>query len=338
MRSPTILLYSILLCVTYFGTAVFQQLNSGRECKNDGDCVMNAYCFEGKMCLCRNGFVAINTSKKTFICVNEASNVGDVCQYDIQCGKALGIHSECKKNIGEADKAGRCQCKQDSHYQDGICYPNSRIGEACQVNDNCVILTPNLAAYCDHSRCVCPPYYHPDDYGTDCLPSSDLGGPCITDDDCITMNSRCRNVCECNMGYIVNEKRTDCLKAADKLHDPCDEDKQCSEFLPRSTCDPIRKRCNCSLGLHEVNGACFQSARLHEPCTQKEECLIDSRDLSRIECNGGFCICAEHYEMVNRSDCIDPRRTFPGTPTGVGVMRQINTSLMMVITAIAALW
>lgn len=337
MRSSTILLYSIFLCVTYFGTAVFQQLKSGRECKSNDDCVMNAYCLDGKLCICKDGFVAINTSKKTFICVNEASSIGDVCQYDIQCGKALGIHSECKKNISQPDKAGRCHCLPDSHYQDGICYKNSRIGEACQVNDNCVILTRNLTAYCDQSRCVCPPYYHSNDFGTDCLPSSDLDGPCTTDDDCITMNSRCKNVCECNIGYVINEKRKDCLKAADNLHEPCEEDKQCTEFLTGTTCDPISQRCNCSLGLHEVNGACFQSARLHQPCAHKEECLIDSRDLSRVECNGGFCICAKYYEMVNRSDCIDTRRTFPNI-TGVGVIWQINTSLMMVITTIVALF
>lgn len=44
--------------------------DSGRECKNDGECVLNAYCHEGKLCLCRDGFIAIVTSKKNFTCVN----------------------------------------------------------------------------------------------------------------------------------------------------------------------------------------------------------------------------------------------------------------------------
>ncbi|XP_073999891.1 uncharacterized protein [Rhodnius prolixus] len=337
MRTVKQLVYTLLLCLLCYCITGLQELNSGRECKNDGECVLNAYCHEGKLCLCRDGFIAIVTSKKNFTCVNEVGNIGDVCEYDVQCAKALGTHAECKGATTQPERTtGRCQCTQDAHYEDGICYKNARIGEACQVNDNCVILTPNLVAYCDQSRCVCPPYFHANDNGTDCLPSSDLGGPCNSDDDCITMNAQCKDMCTCKMGYVANVAKTDCLIAADKLHAPCDEDKQCTEFLPKTTCDPIRKRCNCTVGWHEVNGACFLSSRLHEPCSRKEQCLIDSRNITRVECYEGFCICVDQYEMVNRTDCIDTQRTLPDT-SGTSMIWRINTALLCTIALLFAL-
>lgn len=83
-----------------------------------------------------------------------------------------------------------------------------------------------------------------------------LSEECSNDDQCITDNSRCLKVCTCKIDYVLSKNGDKCLKSADKIGDPCEQDSQCSEYLINSKCHS-EGRCKCIEKFHQRGRMCF---------------------------------------------------------------------------------
>ncbi|XP_021932929.1 multiple epidermal growth factor-like domains protein 6 isoform X2 [Zootermopsis nevadensis] len=160
------------------------------------------------------------------------------------------------------------------------------IGGKCKVHNNCY-LASGMPAYCDKSECTCPNSHHPNQNGTDCIKTVYLDGPCQTDQECVTENSRCGDVCRCRVNYIQSRKEDGCLKAADKIGDPCSENEQCTMFLGKTTCS-VEGHCSCLPGYHHIppNSKCFPDIGLGGMCEDNAECAVPS-----AVCSAGICSC-----------------------------------------------
>ncbi|XP_043794616.1 prion-like-(Q/N-rich) domain-bearing protein 25 isoform X1 [Apis laboriosa] len=125
---------------------------------------------------------------------------------------------------------------------------------------------------------------------------------CQYDADCMK-NAYCWNqeACLCKENYIVYKNRThvECLKVANAIGDPCEADVQCRvTFAPYSECR--QNICQCSDGSHYVEGRCYESVGLGEPCQTHRNCYI--RD---SYCVTGYCACTLKYHPNPRNDgCI----------------------------------
>ncbi|XP_012344223.1 uncharacterized protein DDB_G0272530 isoform X3 [Apis florea] len=125
---------------------------------------------------------------------------------------------------------------------------------------------------------------------------------CKYDVDCMK-NAYCWNqeACLCKENYIVYKNRThvECLKVANSIGDPCEADIQCRvTFAPYSECR--QNICQCSDGSHYVEGRCYESVGLGEPCQTHRNCYI--RD---SYCVTGYCACTLKYHPNPRNDgCI----------------------------------
>ncbi|XP_021932926.1 prion-like-(Q/N-rich) domain-bearing protein 25 isoform X2 [Zootermopsis nevadensis] len=213
----------------------------------------------------------------------QAIVLGDACEADIQCTKPFGSYAKCATREGGF---GTCKCMANAHFKDGRCYETSLIGGKCKVHNNCY-LASGMPAYCDKSECTCPNSHHPNQNGTDCIKTVYLDGPCQTDQECVTENSRCGDVCRCRVNYIQSRKEDGCLKAADKIGDPCSENEQCTMFLGKTTCS-VEGHCSCLPGYHHIppNSKCFPDIGLGGMCEDNAECAVPS-----AVCSAGICSC-----------------------------------------------
>lgn len=270
-----------------------------KPCNYDSDCIANAYCKEQQYCQCKKDFI-IYDNETGFSCLEEASRLGDACEADIQCTKPFGNYAECVTREG---LLGTCNCKAGAHFKDGSCYETSLIGEKCKVSNNCY-LASGQPAYCDRSLCACPNKYHPNPDGTDCIKTVHLDEPCHSDQECVTENSRCAEVCRCKVNYIQSRQKDKCLKAADNVGEPCEENEQCTAFLMTATCG-ADGLCTCSPGYHHItpNSRCFRDVGLGDTCEESAECLVSSAacSLGRCQCEQGFSPSEDNSKCIGEN-------------------------------------
>lgn len=224
-----------------------------------------------------------------------APSLGDVCVEDIDCTVYFGNQAEC---ITRQSGAGECGCRKGAHFKDGRCYETALIGQKCTVNNNCQ-LANGQPAYCVKSVCTCQNGYQPNQDGTECIRIRQLDEPCDTDVECVANNSRCGYVCRCRVNYIQSRQKDECLKAADRMGDPCQENEQCSMFLSRAVCDATGQ-CSCSTGFHHIPpyNKCYPSIGLGEMCEDNAECVVPSAVCSegRCECEPSFTASADNSQ------------------------------------------
>jgi len=279
-----------------------------KNCKSNADCPSNAGCFQGRICQCNLEYVEKNSDKGPMRCLPKALKLGDQCEDEMQCGATFGKLSKCLKNK-ESDPFGQCQCRENTQFRDGLCYPRSYIGDRCTVADQCYIESQEngTIAHCDTGRCVCPPDHHPSKNKRDCVKNAAYGALCKGDDDCVADQTECiYEQCRCKVKYVVNFDKTKCLPAAEVLSDTCIEDQQCTENLGNTMCDKKNNVCMCTPTSHQVNDKCLPDVVLLNKCDDKFECLIPSLNFSLVECHNGICQCTKGFKISpDNTDCLE---------------------------------
>lgn len=267
------------------------------KCRYDDDCMKNAYCWNQQACLCKEDYI-VYRNRTHVECLKVASAIGDPCEADVQCHVAFAPYSECRQNI--------CQCSDGSHYEEGRCYESVGLGDVCQSNRNCYIRN----SYCMTGFCSCDFRYHPNPRNDGCIPSAELGDKCSNDYECVTKNSRCIETCLCKVDHVTSSDGKRCLKAADSVGEPCQEDSQCQLFLDNAKCGSDGK-CRCVEKWHQRGSICLKDVGLNQRCLTHRECITEtyrdssSNEAMNVDCVDGVCVCAKDYTMTeNLRDCI----------------------------------
>ncbi|XP_046626661.1 tenascin-like isoform X4 [Neodiprion virginianus] len=202
-----------------------------------------------------------------------------------------------------------CQCKEgyfvDRNRTHAQCLAS--IGQICQVTDNCHI--EGSPSYCVTGICTCPFQHHPNENGTRCIRSSILGDECTVDEECVTMNSKCYDVCRCRVDHVISGDQKRCLKVANTVGEPCDEDSQCQEYVSHSECR--EGSCACETNYHQRGPVCMKSVELSGSCTSHQQCVTrthkdsNSSEVTSVDCVDGICTCANNYMTTEDSlDCV----------------------------------
>ncbi|XP_015435971.1 PREDICTED: prion-like-(Q/N-rich) domain-bearing protein 25 isoform X2 [Dufourea novaeangliae] len=267
------------------------------KCRYDDDCMKNAYCWNQEACLCKDDYI-VYKNRTHVECLKVAAAIGDPCEADVQCRVTFAPYSECRRNI--------CQCSDGSHYVEGRCYESVGLGLACQTNRNCYIKD----SYCVTGFCECTLKYHPNPRNDGCIPSKELGDQCLNDYECVAENSRCIDVCSCRVDHVLSRDGKRCLKAANSVGEPCQEDSQCQLFLKDSKCGSNDK-CGCLEYFHQRGSVCIKDVALNERCENHKECITDtyrdsySTEVMNVDCVDGLCACAKDYTVTEKlHDCI----------------------------------
>lgn len=267
------------------------------KCQYDDDCMNNAYCWNQEACLCKNGYI-VNKNGTSVECLKVASAIGDSCVADVQCRVTFATHSECKRNI--------CQCSDGSHYVEGRCYESVGLGQACQTHRNCYIKD----SYCVTGFCACNLKYHPNPRNDGCIPSAELGEECMDDHECITDNSQCMGTCTCKVDHITSGDGKRCLKAANSVGEPCEQDSQCRLFLKHTVCG-ANGTCSCVGNTHRRGSICLRDVELYDACRNHRECVTakhrdsESAEVTSVDCLDGICVCAKDYILSEElRDCV----------------------------------
>lgn len=267
------------------------------KCRYDDDCMKNAYCWNQEACLCKDDYI-VYKNRTHVQCLKVAGAIGDPCEADVQCRVTFAPYSECRNNI--------CQCSDGSHYVEGRCYESVGLGQVCQTHRNCYIKD----SYCVTGFCVCTLKHHPNPRNDGCLQSIELGEQCSNDHECIAENSRCLQVCSCRVDHVLSSDGKRCLKAANYISEPCEQDSQCQLFLRNSRCG-VDGACICERNFHQRGFECLKDVPLGNRCIRHEECVTEmyrdsnSTDVMNVDCINGICSCAEDYMMTEElHDCI----------------------------------
>ncbi|XP_015598856.1 prion-like-(Q/N-rich) domain-bearing protein 25 isoform X2 [Cephus cinctus] len=268
------------------------------SCEYDKDCVENAYCWNQQTCLCMTGYL-VDRNRTHVQCLRTATAMGDPCTKDVQCSVTFTAQAECRDNV--------CQCSIGSHFQAGRCYQTVRIGQMCQTSKNCYV--ENSPSYCVTGFCECPFQHHPNSDGTRCIRSSFLDDQCSGDEECVAQNSRCLNVCRCNVDHVMSSDRKRCLKAANVIGESCSEHAQCQEFMTNAQCN--EERCSCVEGYHQRGPVCYRSVKLGRACETHRQCVTptnrdsNTTEVTSVDCIYGMCTCASDYTTTeDQLDCI----------------------------------
>ncbi|XP_053986760.1 prion-like-(Q/N-rich) domain-bearing protein 25 isoform X1 [Hylaeus volcanicus] len=271
--------------------------NTLESCHYDDDCIENAYCWNQEACLCKDDYI-VYKNRTHVKCLKVATAIGDPCEADIQCRITFATYSECQRSI--------CQCSDGSHYFEGRCYESIGLGKACQSHRNCYIKD----SYCVTGFCECTLNYHPNPRNDGCIPNVELGDKCSKDYECVAENSTCRNVCSCRMSHVVSNDGKRCLRAANSVGEPCQEDSQCRLFLKDSNCGS-NGECICADKFHRSGSECLKDVALNARCESHRECVTDrhrdshSIQVTNVECLDDVCVCAKDYIITEElRDCI----------------------------------
>ncbi|XP_017793626.1 PREDICTED: prion-like-(Q/N-rich) domain-bearing protein 25 isoform X1 [Habropoda laboriosa] len=267
------------------------------KCRYDVDCMQNAYCWNQEACLCKDDYI-VYRNRTHVECLKVANTIGDPCEADVQCRVTFAPYSECRQNI--------CQCTDSSHYVEGRCYESVGLGLPCLTHRNCYIRD----SYCVTGFCACTLRYHPNPRNDGCIPSAELGDKCSNDYECVVENSKCVEVCSCKVDYVLSKDGKRCLKAANSVGEPCQEDSQCQLFLKDTICG-FNGKCSCVENFHQRGSVCFRDTMLGARCEIHRECNTltyrhsNITEVMSVDCIGGFCICANDYTATeDMRDCI----------------------------------
>ncbi|XP_044735643.1 prion-like-(Q/N-rich) domain-bearing protein 25 [Chrysoperla carnea] len=212
-------------------------------------------------------------------CLYTPKYMGESCEKDVQCQVSFGNNAICSES--------HCKCSPNTHFENGVCYKNGKIGDQCDTNADCYI--EDALTFCVNSVCVCNTYYHPIDGGTKCVKSKRLQDKCDSDSECTIENTRCLGSCRCQIHFVENKQRTACLKVVDNFDDFCEEDAQCSQFLDNGAC--VNNKCGCANGYHLYSNKCWKNVDIFEMCESENECIINSRLDGIVECVEERCFC-----------------------------------------------
>lgn len=90
----------------------------------------------------------------------------------------------------------------------------------------------------------------------------ELGDNCSNDYECVAKDSRCIDVCSCKVDHVMSSDGKRCLKAANSVGEPCQEDSQCQLFLKDTKCGP-NGRCSCVENFHQRGSICLKDISEH---------------------------------------------------------------------------
>lgn len=76
---------------------------------------------------------------------------------------------------------------------------------------------------------------------------------CTHTEECAVKNSKCIGDCRCDINHVISANNSMCLKSANSIGDPCEEDLQCQD-INYSRCH--RGKCSCLKGYHRRSNTC----------------------------------------------------------------------------------
>lgn len=265
------------------------QRRTSNTCRNHEDCPTYAYCehvsssTDNGLCVCQEGYMIV-AENKTRKCYKVASHINEPCIFDDQCKFKLSTEAECRNHI--------CQCQAGSHFvkRENECYKSAGVGEYCRLTNNCL----GEHTVCRSGVCQCPMDTHLDEISGECVPDVYLGEVCSSHVECITLYSRCHDVCRCTVSHIISVDGTRCLKIADSITNPCEEDNQCQVHIAHSICGE-NNTCVCRDGYHVNNYKCYVSVLFGGICENDENCI----NTPGAVCNTGRCECMHGFRLVD---------------------------------------
>ncbi|XP_077287285.1 prion-like-(Q/N-rich) domain-bearing protein 25 [Arctopsyche grandis] len=306
-KQSTKLFFLTILLINVVNVDSQSDLNQKRAtsntCTADATCPDNAFCkyTDGNgYCNCKENYIIQPFNDTHRECLREADRLGDPCRFDIQCHSKLSVNSECA--------SGACQCKSNSHFDDGRCYQTSKIGEKCVVTQNCYLGPDDISsnqAFCVRGICQCNLLHSPRDAGNRCLKDAMLGDQCEDNEHCTGDYTQCRDVCRCIDEYIVHPDEERCIKAATNIGDSCEIESQCTAKLNGTVCQ--NEKCVCRWDNHLIGSACFQTRNIGQRCTDDRECLMEDKTIG--QCLQGSCTCQGCKDQGGTGSVLQPKIT-----------------------------
>ncbi|KAK0162400.1 hypothetical protein PV327_006180 [Microctonus hyperodae] len=222
------------------------------------------------------------------------------CSYDRDCpDNAYCRNHECSCKAGFLLSSNKIelQCLRS-------------IGQMCKTQYNCHV--EGSSSFCVDGFCSCPLDHHASTDGKSCLKSLYLGDNCMNDNECITEYSNCYGICGCQDGYISSDDKKHCLKAANSIGDPCEEDLQCKAL--NAKCGE-EKKCTCIMDFKRLGPVCLRKINpdmLGKSCSSRSQCVkpmpetdLNKEEVVNIDCLNGKCSCAQDYILTeDNTDCI----------------------------------
>ncbi|XP_030751960.1 multiple epidermal growth factor-like domains protein 10 isoform X2 [Sitophilus oryzae] len=264
-----------------------EKLVSYKSCRLDIDCDLNSFCYNNDnannrtgSCKCQSGYELLLRNRTYYAC-RKLAKYNEECEFNIQCVTDMGSLAVCN---------GVCTCPEGTNYYpwDKRCHAINLLGEYCRTDGNCVL--ENGYAYCVDGKCECNIGEIPTPDRNRCITGSKLGGSCADDAECAgTENAVCREVCRCQVGYVISRNESTCLKAATYFLETCDESTQCSEFLTDSVC--LNNTCVCQAGRHGYQNKCVRTSGIGFRCRDVEECITSTEQSTLVNCIDGVCQC-----------------------------------------------
>ncbi|XP_063373276.1 prion-like-(Q/N-rich) domain-bearing protein 25 isoform X2 [Cydia amplana] len=130
------------------GTRCVRDANLGEACEDDGQCAGVGMVCKGT-CRCKEGFAAQND---TNVCLQSVENIGDSCEYDIQCENLSGSRA-----VGATMCLnGACSCAYHARAAGTPprCYVTRRPGQQCHADEEC-LSEDDEPGFCHQGRCTC---------------------------------------------------------------------------------------------------------------------------------------------------------------------------------------
>ncbi|XP_051153100.1 prion-like-(Q/N-rich) domain-bearing protein 25 isoform X1 [Leptopilina boulardi] len=277
-----------------------KSLRISLPCQYDSDClaVENAICERSNSsCFCKSHYV-LYKNRTHVKCLRVARALGDLCEENMQCQVKFGAEAECRLN--------NCQCSPGSRFIGDRCYETVGLGEYCKTWRNCYVEGSESA--CQNGRCVCHYLFHPSLDGMRCVKTIALRENCTSTEECAVKNSKCIGECRCDINHVISSNNSMCLKTANAIGDPCEEDLQCQD-INFSRCH--RGKCSCLRGYHRRSTTCHLDIGLNKPCEHHAQCVtltnMDSDKFSptNVDCIDGICSCSLGHTLTSRGlDCI----------------------------------
>lgn len=309
---PTKFLVFALVTVTLIGAGC-QAAKLGEPCDTSlNPCVVDhSVCVADgsgvQRCTCDTGFIDVEVTPGSNICLPTRIELQQECTFDVQCTTEIP-NSKCSDTQNPAVKV--CLC-DTNYYQDGAsaCSEKIEFGQPCEHGGQCLVENSECVNNGTDEKdklpiiiCMCKNgFMHSQDRTTCLAKVAEIGQACTVKGQCKPENSECTGSgtnmkCSCLEDHIPSAANTTCLKLA-ILGDECAEDTQCT--VNTTSCHQFEKVCSCPAGFvgNGKNDTCLPMMKLDEACTEITQC---SATIANSTCNAEKkCGCAEGHSQAD---------------------------------------
>ncbi|KAG4075914.1 hypothetical protein HA402_003740 [Bradysia odoriphaga] len=237
-------------------------------------------CSKEEKCRCNNGYIPSNENTR---CGKPANGT---CFADRDCADTLS----CQKTV-LTDQAGLCLCRSTEIFDDTDDKCRIKAGKRCDVTDKKQCADN---AICKRSTCTCNRGYGLDEASGLCLGTH--GTVCESNAECLGSHYfQCSDgICGCDKNHThYSEATGSCFgNVTDTV---CFNDLNCDQ--QRMYCEPIEKRCTCSVGFKEDNRLCY--GEHGTGCAVTGDCFAQEM----LTCLEGHCGCNAAFEEWDDNEC-----------------------------------